>query len=63
VRIGNRYLEDIEIERDVRQGCILSSLLFNIYLKSVFEETLGTSFMDIKINMYVCINTCEQLKI
>ena len=40
VRIENETSETIVIRKEVRQGCILSPLLFNIYSETIFREAL-----------------------
>ena len=38
VRVGDKMTEEFEIERGVRQGCILSPLLFNIFMADVSKR-------------------------
>jgi len=40
IRLNNELSDDIEIRRGVRQGCVLSPLLFNLYSERVFREAL-----------------------
>ena len=42
VRFGNEVTEDFEVRRGVRQGCILSPVLFNLYSEVIIREALGT---------------------
>lgn len=50
VRLDDYLSENIEIQRGVRQGCILSPLLFNVYSETIFEEALAEGDEGIKIN-------------
>lgn len=40
VRVEGDVSEELEIRRGVRQGCVLSPLLFNVYSEKIFEEAL-----------------------
>ena len=42
VRIGNHHTNAIKVNQGVRQGCVLSPLLFNLYLSDL-EQTINNS--------------------
>lgn len=42
--------EEIAIRKGVRQGCILSSLLFNLYSENIFAESIENTTVGVKIN-------------
>lgn len=50
VEIERTTSEDLRIRRGVRQGCVLSPLLFNLYSESIFREALHEAQGGIKIN-------------
>uniref|UniRef100_A0A2A4JBK9 Reverse transcriptase domain-containing protein n=1 Tax=Heliothis virescens TaxID=7102 RepID=A0A2A4JBK9_HELVI len=50
VRVDQVLTDDIDIERGVRQGCILSPLLFNIYAEAIFAEALEDTDGGVVVN-------------
>ena len=50
VLIDGQVSENIDIRRGVRQGCILSPILFNTYADRVFKEALSECEYGIKVN-------------
>lgn len=50
VKIGKEISEEMEIRRGVRQGCILSPLLFNAYSEEIIQEALVNETVGIKVN-------------
>lgn len=50
VKIGQETSEEMEIKRGVRQGCILSPLLFNAYSEQIILEALENETAGIKVN-------------
>lgn len=50
VRIGDQMSDQVEIRRGVRQGCVLSPTLFNIYSEEIFSEALTNTEVGIRIN-------------
>ena len=39
VRFGDEYSEFFPFKRDMRQGCVLSPKLFNMYTEKIFNES------------------------
>lgn len=50
VRIDGQESEEVEIKRGVRQGCILSPTLFNIYSEAIMAEALEDLDCGVKVN-------------
>jgi hypothetical protein len=51
VRLQNsNETEDFSIKKGVRQGCILSPMLFNLYVEKAFAEAVADSNKGIKVN-------------
>ena len=41
IRVGKENSREFRIERGVRQGCIISPILFNLYTEYMIQEALG----------------------
>lgn len=50
VRVEDDTTEEVQILRGVRQGCILSPVLFNLYAEAIFDEALENKTEGIIIN-------------
>jgi len=50
VRVGNDLTEARPICREVRQGCVLSPILFNLYSEAIFQEALEERNVGVKVN-------------
>lgn len=48
IRVYNS--EEIKIQRCVRQGCIISPVMLNIYLEGSFKEAINGGSGDVIIN-------------
>lgn len=56
IKVENELTEEMEIRRGVRQGCVLSPLLFNLYSEAVFQEALEDMTEGLIINGEVLNN-------
>lgn len=50
IRVDESLSEEVRICRGVRQGCVLSPLLFNVYSEAIFEEALAEESAGVIIN-------------
>lgn len=50
VTVDGEVSDQIEIMRGVRQGCVLSPLLFNLYSEAIFQEALHGKHQGIILN-------------
>lgn len=50
VQVNDRTTDEVEIKRGVRQGCVLSPLLFNLYSEHIFQTALENATDGIKVN-------------
>lgn len=47
---GDRTTETFSVLKGVRQGCVLSPILFNIYVEKIFQMALESETRGIKVN-------------
>lgn len=50
MKVDDRLTPEVAIQRGVRQGCVLSPLLFNVYSEAVFQQALSDCSEGITIN-------------
>lgn len=48
--MDDEFSDEIKIKKEVRQGCVLSLLLFNIYSEAIFEEAIFHKHIGVKVN-------------
>lgn len=56
VRVDGQLTEEVSILRGVRQGCVLSPLLFNIYSEKIFSDALEGMCQGVVVNGVVINN-------
>lgn len=50
IKVGNSTTPEVDIQRGVRQGCILSPFLFNLYADRIFKDGISDLDLGIKVN-------------
>jgi hypothetical protein len=50
VRVDNQTTDEVQINRGIRQSCIISPILFNVYSERIIENALTDRPEGIKIN-------------
>lgn len=58
----NQHTKNINISKRVRQGCILSPLLFNINVEKIFQLALENNPRGLKVNgdvINITVTSCE----
>lgn len=48
--MDDEFSDKVKIKKRVRQGCILSPLLFSIYSEAIFEEAILHEHISVKVN-------------
>lgn len=55
-RMNQKYSNEIEILREVRQGCVLFMVLFNVCNEAILQEAILDNTKGIRINAEVVLN-------